>query len=114
MKTPVTGSLRDWVTSATVREKGPYFEAVPRSINVPSCSHVLCALLTALDVARGIKLLHKYKILHGDLKPHNVLLAEAPEVRPAGLRVMGSQPRLVHSSVAERSLRRIRAALLPS
>jgi serine/threonine protein kinase len=41
-----------------------------------------CALdvaLLALDVAKGCQAIHKYNIIHGDLKPHNVLLTTAPD-----------------------------------
>ena len=41
-----------------------------------------CALdvaLLALDVAKGCQAIHKYSIIHGDLKPHNVLLTVAPD-----------------------------------
>ena len=47
----------------------------------------LCAALTGLDIARGLKLLHKYQIVHGDLKPCNILIAAtaAAKARAAGL-----------------------------
>ena len=35
--------------------------------------------LLALDVAKGCQAIHKYNIIHGDLKPHNVLLTVAAD-----------------------------------
>jgi serine/threonine protein kinase len=74
--------VRDWVSYAAVKQNGVLHTAVPAKAGTRHCDRTLCALLTALDVARGIKLLHKYKILHGDLKPHNVLLCSSHAVRP--------------------------------
>ena len=41
----------------------------------------LCALLTSLDIAEALKFMHKSKTLHGDLKPHNILLVSTPQAR---------------------------------
>jgi serine/threonine protein kinase len=41
----------------------------------------LCAALTALDIARGLRLLHLSNIVHGDLKPGNILFASDEAVR---------------------------------
>jgi serine/threonine protein kinase len=40
-----------------------------------------CALLTALDIAEALKFMHKSTTLHGDLKPHNILLVTDRSVR---------------------------------
>ena len=40
----------------------------------------LCAEMTALDIARGLRLLHKCRMVHGDLKPQNILIAADTEV----------------------------------
>lgn len=41
----------------------------------------LCVLLAALDIAEALKFMHKSKVLHGDLKPQNILLVSVPKVR---------------------------------
>eukprot|EP00892_Ulva_mutabilis_P007988 jgi/Ulvmu1/5561/UM023_0098.1 len=38
-----------------------------------------CALLTALNIAEALRHMHVNSVIHGDLKPHNVLLARAPD-----------------------------------
>jgi serine/threonine protein kinase len=48
-----------------------------------SIDPTLCALLTSLDIAEALKFMHKSKTLHGDLKPHNILLVSTPQVRLA-------------------------------
>ena len=42
---------------------------------------IRCALLTALDIAEALKFMHKSTTLHGDLKPHNILLVTDMRVR---------------------------------
>lgn len=42
---------------------------------------IRCALLTALDIAEALKFMHKSTTLHGDLKPHNILLVTDMKVR---------------------------------
>eukprot|EP00892_Ulva_mutabilis_P004834 jgi/Ulvmu1/2722/UM014_0179.1 len=72
------GSVRDWVSPTAGQKYGALYSALPTKAGTKGCgSRTLCALLTSLDVANGMKLLHKYKILHGDLKPHNVLLCSS-------------------------------------
>ena len=76
------GSVRDWVSPAAGHKYGALYAALPTKAGTQGCgSRTLCALLTSLDVANGMKLLHKYKILHSDLKPHNVLLCSSHTVR---------------------------------
>lgn len=40
-----------------------------------------CSLLTCLDIAEALKFMHKSNTLHGDLKPHNILLVSDIQVR---------------------------------
>ena len=76
------GSVRDWVSHAAGQKYGALYSSLPNKAGTKGCGRTLCALLTALDVANGMKLLHKYKILHSDLKPHNVLLCSSHKVLP--------------------------------
>ena len=40
-----------------------------------------CVLLTALEVAEALQFMHERDVLHGDLKPDNILLARDVQVR---------------------------------
>ena len=42
-----------------------------------------CVLLTALDITKAVMFMHCSNFIHGDLKPHNILIADDPEVLPA-------------------------------
>jgi hypothetical protein len=53
-----------------------------------SMDSTMCALLTILDIAEALKFLHRNNILHGDLKPQNILLCTAKTVRPLPNRVL--------------------------
>ena len=44
-----------------------------------------CVLLTALDIAEALRFMHRTNVLHGDLKPHNILLVKDLSVRPPHL-----------------------------
>jgi serine/threonine protein kinase len=46
-----------------------------------SINTLRCILLTCLDVAEGLKFMHRVRTLHGDLKPHNILLVSDKNVR---------------------------------
>lgn len=39
-----------------------------------------CSLLACLDIAEALKFMHKANTLHGDLKPHNILLVSDHQV----------------------------------
>lgn len=39
-----------------------------------------CSLLACLDIAEALKFMHKANTLHGDLKPHNILLVSDSQV----------------------------------
>lgn len=65
------GSLKDYLVkpgqatkalSEITRKKGS------------SIDMLRCILLTALDIAEALKFMHRVNTLHGDLKPHNILL----------------------------------------
>jgi serine/threonine protein kinase len=55
-----------------------------------SIDPTLCALLTCLDISEALKFMHKSKTLHGDLKPHNILLVSAPQVRSTQLKPLSA------------------------
>ena len=82
------GSVRDWVSHVAGQKYGALYSSLPTKAGTKGCGRTLCALLTSLDVANGMKLLHKYKILHSDLKPHNVLLVSSHTVRPPHARAL--------------------------
>lgn len=96
---PRAGSVRDWVSHAAGQRYGALYSALPKKAGTQGCARTLCALLTSLDVANGMKLLHKYKILHSDLKPHNVLLCSSHKARTRR-RVVGA---LTQTGCSERS-----------
>lgn len=50
-------------------------------LQVDGYTRAMDVALLALDVARGCQAIHKHNIIHGDLKPHNVLLTESKESR---------------------------------
>jgi tRNA A-37 threonylcarbamoyl transferase component Bud32 len=81
---------------------------IKRKINI-SIDPTLCALLTSLDIAEALKFMHKSKTLHGDLKPHNILLVSTPSVRIC----LPQHPARVHAVGAHlfaQHLARVRAA----
>lgn len=60
---------------------GALYTEVPLKAGTKGCSsRTLCALLTSLDIANGMKLLHTADMLHGNLSPHNVLLYTSHKV----------------------------------
>lgn len=72
------GSLKDYLVkpgqatkalSEITRKKGS------------SIDMLRCILLTALDIAEALKFMHRVNTLHGDLKPHNILLVHDKHVR---------------------------------
>lgn len=77
------GSIKDYLVDNPERHGTHTLVEVlnlKRRMNI-TIDATLCALLTALDIAEALKFMHKSKTLHGDLKPHNILLVSA--VRPA-------------------------------
>jgi len=84
------GSLQDYLKQPGAVGSKP---VVPLHIaRGGSMEQTLCALMTTLDIARGLRLLHKYHVIHGDLKPHNVLVSRATDVRVLLLRTPHCQP----------------------
>lgn len=76
----LAGSLSSWITGLASSHATLHTE-VPTLAGTKGCgSRTLCALLTSLDVANGMKLLHKVELLHGYLAPHNVMLYSSPKV----------------------------------
>jgi serine/threonine protein kinase len=49
-----------------------------KSLMVNGQVKALEVALLALDIARACQAIHKHNIIHGDLKPHNVLLTSDP------------------------------------
>jgi serine/threonine protein kinase len=78
------GSLYDYLLRkpATEGSRALKFALSTLKGHQVSMDSKLCALLTILDIAEALKFLHRNSILHGDLKPQNILLCKAETVRP--------------------------------
>lgn len=50
--------------------------------SVSGPTHLKRCVMMVLDIARGLAHMHKYKVLHLDLKPQNILLSRKPSDRP--------------------------------
>ncbi|GLI65519.1 hypothetical protein VaNZ11_009074 [Volvox africanus] len=59
-------------------DQGSLLEALRRGRFGVEGERLPALLLTALDVARGMAFLHGHNVIHGDLKPSNVLLCSDP------------------------------------
>ena len=80
------GSLVDYLARNPEDRDGWSLKAELRQRHkklVINVDDTLCALYTALDVAEALKFMHKSKTLHGDLKPHNILMSADPQVGTA-------------------------------
>jgi Protein tyrosine and serine/threonine kinase len=74
MARPAPGSIQEKTT--------PFRAAVNQGTGNKGCSiRTLRALLTCLDVAKGMRFLHKSEKLHQDVSVHNVLLYACEVVR---------------------------------
>eukprot|EP00892_Ulva_mutabilis_P007987 jgi/Ulvmu1/5560/UM023_0097.1 len=51
-------------------------DAVTKARCSGSIDMLRCVLLTALDIAEALRFMHRTNVLHGDLKPHNILLVK--------------------------------------
>jgi serine/threonine protein kinase len=73
--------VKDYLVDDPQKGMTTLVEALRRKRNMRiSIDPTLCALLTCLDISEALKFMHKAKTLHGDLKPHNILLVSAPQV----------------------------------
>lgn len=80
MRRCCAGSLKDYL----VDPDKPPTKSLAEEISWKRGSKIdktRCALLTALDIAEALKFMHKAKTLHGDLKPHNILLVTDMKAR---------------------------------
>lgn len=61
---------------------GSLHSVVPAAAGTRGCgSRTLCALLTYLDIAQHMQVLHSTGKLHGNLAPHNILIYAGNKVR---------------------------------
>jgi hypothetical protein len=73
------GSLKDYLVDPAKPPTKPLAQEISwkRGSRI---NKTRCALLTALDIAEALKFMHKSTTLHGDLKPHNILLVSDKRV----------------------------------
>ena len=70
--------MRSAITHAHPVAAGNLKEAIRNStLQRDGAACALDVALLGLDVAKGCQAIHRYNIIHGDLKPHNVLLTSA-------------------------------------
>lgn len=92
------GSLKDYLVDPAKPPTKPLAQEI--SWNLGSrINKIRCALLTALDIAEALKFMHKSTTLHGDLKPHNILLVTDMRVRRATAGCWPALPSLAVDSV---------------
>ena len=85
VRVDATGTMKDCLDSTTNEQPTCTLQerlAVTYSVSVlPGVSKQRCVLLAMLDIAEALRFMHKSNLLHGDLKPQNVLLVSTPHVR---------------------------------
>ena len=75
------GSLAGHLSSSASR-----WRSLSKHLSKDKCGRDIdalnCVVLTARDISKAVEFMHNSNFIHGDLKPHNILIADDPEVLP--------------------------------